>query len=186
MAAALVAASAPFRSAGRGAGQAGHLGRHLEQLDLAVPQLGDIGGAGGGDLVEPVGAMDDPGALGAERGQHLGHGLDPGLGEDAEKLAPRPGRIGERAHEIEDGAGAELDPRGADMAHGAVMTGRHEEADIGAPQRLADQRHIGIDIDAQGAQHIGGARSWRRRRDCHAWPPARRPPRSRWPPRWRC
>ena len=66
MAAALVAASRALQVGRGGAGQAGHLGRHLEQRDLAVLQLGDIGGAGGGDLVEPVGAMDDPGALGAE------------------------------------------------------------------------------------------------------------------------
>ena len=44
--------------------------------------------------------MDYPGPLGAEGGQHLGERLDPGLGEDAEKLKARACRVGERTHRL--------------------------------------------------------------------------------------
>ena len=184
MAAALVVASAPFRSAGAARGRPAISG--VTSSSLTLPSRSSATKVG--PVVVISSSPSEPWTTQARsvpRGQHLGQGLDPGLGEDAQKLTPRPGRIGERAHEVEDGAGAEFDPRGSDMAHGAMMTGRHEEADIGAPQRLADEGHIGIDIDAEGAQHIGraglgggGAVAMLRL--------ARPQPRSRWPLRWRC
>ena len=117
----------------------------------------------------------------AELAQHLGHRPDPVAREHAGQLALGAGGVRERAHQVEDGAGAQLDPRRADMAHGAMMARRHHEADVGVPQRLPHQRHVGIDIDAECAPARRPRRSWTTGRDCHAWPPARR----RRPPRWR-
>ena len=114
----------------RGARQPGILGRHLEARDLAVLELGDQRRAGGGELVEAV-AMDDPGALAAELAQHFGDRLHPVRREDADELALGAGRVRQRPEQIEDGARAELDAGRPDMAHGAVIARRHEEADAG-------------------------------------------------------
>ena len=42
--------------------------------------------------------------------------------------------------QVEDRAGAELDPRPGDVAHGAVVARRHQEADAGLADRALDQR----------------------------------------------
>ena len=111
----------------------------------------------GRELVHAVRAVDDPGALAAEIAEHMGEWLDPALGEHADKLAARARGIGERPQQVEDRARAELDPRAGDMAHRAVMPGRHEEADAGLLQRLRNERHVAVDIDAERRQHVGGA-----------------------------
>ncbi len=122
-----------------------------------MAQLDHLGRAGRGDLVEPVAAMDQPGMLGAEIAQHLRHRLQPVAGEDAEQLALDAGRVRHRAHEVEDRAGAELGAGRADMAHRAVMLLRPEEAGADLVERALDRRHVGLDIDAEGGQHVGGA-----------------------------
>ena len=133
------------------------LGRDLEGGDAPVVQLGDVRCPGGGQLVQPVGAVHDPGPLGAEIGQHLGDRLDPPVVEDAEELALGAGRVRQRAQQVEYGAGAKLGPGRSDMAHGAVVARRHQEADVVLPQAFLDQRHIGVDVDAKRAQHVGRA-----------------------------
>ena len=90
-------------------------------------------------------AVHDPGMLAAEPAQHLRHRLDPFRREHADQLALDAGRVGQRAEQIEDRARAELDPGRADMAHGAVMARRHQEADAGLPERALHQRHVAID-----------------------------------------
>ena len=74
--AALCCGLAAAQSSSARARQPGILGHHLESLDPAVLERGDVDDAGGGQLVEAV-AMHDPGALGAEPAQHLGHRPDP-------------------------------------------------------------------------------------------------------------
>ena len=148
---------------GRGARQAGVLGRDLEAADRAAVELDDRGRPRGGELVGAVAAMDDPDALGAEIAQDLGHGLRPLGVEHADQLAPGAGRVGERAQQVEDGPRAELDPRRPHVAHGAVVPGRHEEADPGLPQRFADERHVRVDGDAEGGEQVGRARARRER-----------------------
>ena len=45
------------------------------------------------------------------------------------------------------------------MAHGAVVAGRHEKADLGLPQGFADQRHVGVDGHAECGEQVGRARA---------------------------
>src|ERR1700691_547479 len=104
----------------------------------AAFQLDDLGRRGDGDLVEAVEAVRHPNALGAEIPQHFGHRLEPGGREDANELAFDAGWIGERSKQIEDRAGAELDPRRTDMAHRRMMGGRHHEADPGLADAAFD------------------------------------------------
>src|SRR5262245_8039668 len=47
-------------------GDAEILGTYLEGFDFVVPEFGDQSWTGGGDLVHPVAAVHDPGALGAQ------------------------------------------------------------------------------------------------------------------------
>ena len=100
--------------------------------------------------------MRHPGPFAAEIGQHPGQGFDPLAREDAGELALDAGRIGQGAQQIENGAGAQLDARRTDMAHGAVVAGRHHEADPRFPDGFLDQGHVGVDVDSQGQEHIRG------------------------------
>ena len=98
--------------------------------------------------------------LGAEILQHLGERLDPLAREHADHLALHAGRIGERAEQIEDRAGAEFDPGRADILHRRMMRRREHEADAGladAARRRPVRRQL--DLDAERAQHVGGARA---------------------------
>ena len=101
--------------------------------------------------------MDDPSVLGAEAAEHFGQRHDPLPGKHADELEFGACRIGKRPHQIENGPGAKLHPRRPDMAHRAVMARRQHEADVGLPQRLFHEAHIGLDIDAEGRQDIGCA-----------------------------
>jgi len=40
----------------------------------------------------------------------------------------------------------------------AMIPGRHQESDVGLPQRVVYQRHVGIDIDPERRQNISRAR----------------------------
>src|SRR3546814_6007823 len=96
-----------------------------------VLQLGNLGGAQGGDLVHAAGAVHHPGALVAEIAQHGSERLGPLRGKHPDELALHLGRVRQRPQQVEDGAGAELDARRPDVTHGAVVALRHEEAGAG-------------------------------------------------------
>src|SRR5262249_7347985 len=83
------------------------------------------------DLVERVRAVHDPDGLGTEIFQHLGKRLDPLAREHADHLPLDAGGIGERTQQVEDGAGAEFDPRRADILHRRMVRRREHEADTG-------------------------------------------------------
>ena len=89
-----------------GGRQAGVGRRHLEHGDLAVLQLGDVGRARRGDLVEAVVAVHHPDVLRAEVLQHVRDRLDPVPGEHADDLPLDAGRIADRSEQVEHGADA--------------------------------------------------------------------------------
>src|SRR6185437_1258058 len=101
--------------------------RDLEGRDPATVEHRHMTDARGGELVEPIGAMHDPGALDPEQTKHAGNWLDPLLGEYTDHLIFGVGRIGERTEQIEDGANAELAPYFRDVAYGGMVDrGEHE------------------------------------------------------------
>ena len=143
--------------------QADVLGRHLEGANFAVPQFDDPRRRRRRHLVEPVAAMDDPDALGAEIAQHLRHRLEPAGREHADQLTLHAGGIRQRPEQVEDRARAELDPRRADMTHRGVMGRRHHEADAGLAHAALDRLGRNADLDAERRQHVRRARFRRRR-----------------------
>jgi hypothetical protein len=101
-----------------------------EQAQRPVAPFGDLGLAGGGQLVH-AGPVHRPGALGAQRPQGLGHRLDEAMGRDADHLALGAGRIGQRAQQVEDGAEAQLLADRRDVLHRPVVRLGEQEADAG-------------------------------------------------------
>src|SRR5262249_43318949 len=93
---------------GPGIRQSGIARRNPKGRDLAHVHHGNVADPGGGELVEPVAAMDHPGPLSSEQRKHLRDRLDPLLPEHADDLIFGTGRIGEGPEQIEDGARPEL------------------------------------------------------------------------------
>jgi len=138
--------------------QPGVLGMQLAGLDAAVlVQRHHPARPGDGQLVRPVAAVNQPGPLAAEGAQGLGHGLQEIGREGAGQLAAHTRRVGERAEDVEDGAGAELAPHGHNMGDGRVVHGRHHEADTGLGQRALDHLGAHAHLHAHLPQRIGGA-----------------------------
>ena len=65
----------------------------------------------------------------AEALQHAGLDADQIGMEHAHHLVLRPGRVGERAQQVEQRAHAQLAPHRRGVLHGAVEVGREHEAD---------------------------------------------------------
>src|SRR3712207_9027131 len=63
----------------------------------------------------------------------------PGV-RDADELARRPGRVGERAEEVEDRADGQLLADGDDVARRAVMGGGEHEAEAGLVDAALDRK----------------------------------------------
>ena len=97
------------------------------------------GFAGGGQLVDAIGSVDDEGAFGAERCQSSAHQQNLAGREYANDLRARAGGVGERADEIEDGPEAERAAQRPQSLHGRVIERREEEDEAGLAQALDGQ-----------------------------------------------
>ncbi len=91
------------------------------------------------------------------------HRLHPLARKSADHLALDAGRVRQRPKQVEDGAGAEFDPRRADVLHGRVMRGCEHETDAGVADASAHLLGVEIDLDAERLQHVGGSRFRRQR-----------------------
>src|SRR5262249_58122904 len=102
-------------------------------------------------------------ALRPEIPEHVRERLDPLAREHADHLPFDPGRIGQRAEQIEYRAGAELDPGWSDILHRWMVGGREHEADAGLADAAADRFGRQLDLDAERAENVGGAPARRQR-----------------------
>ena len=94
----------------------------------------------------------------AELAQRLGDGRQPAAVEHADELALTSAGfdIGpSRLKMVRLGASSTRGP--ADVAHGAVMARRHQEADAGFDQRLLERLDRQFEADAERRQHVGRA-----------------------------
>src|ERR1051326_5309396 len=116
----------------------------------------EMRGAGSGlDL-----AADDHGAAHAEGLQHVGHRFTELGTRDAHELGTGPGRVEERAEEIEQGAlaarGAELEG-GADVLEGRMIFWREEKGEAMVAQPGGGFFGPQFDAEAERFEHVGAA-----------------------------
>lgn len=145
-----------------GAGEAGHFGGDAGGFELGLAGVvfedaGDDGFAGGGELVDAVGAVNDEGAASAEGEQGAADEEDAAGGEDADDLDAGLSGVGERSDEIEDGAEAEGAAEGAEGFHGGVVEGREEEDESGFAEALDGELGGEVDGDAEGFEDVGSS-----------------------------
>ena len=98
--------------------------------------------------------MNDPDLFRAEFLHHMGEGFDPVFREYAEKQPPGASRVGERAQQIEDGAGAEFDAGRADMLHGGMMGRGEHEPNVGLFDTSGDRGRRHVEAHTQRIQHV--------------------------------
>ena len=156
--AALWAGSPPRTSSGRARARPDLLRRDRERPQRAVLQRRHMGRAGRGDLVEAVGPVHGPDALGAKLLESLGERFEPCHRGNAEELARHAGWIGERPQQVEDRARAQFHPHRRDVAHGNVMGLGEHEAQVRFAQTAREMGRIEADLDAKRGQHVGRAR----------------------------
>ena len=84
--------------------------------------------SGAGPEGDPA-LSDDERVLATEAGEGLGDRLLVAAVADAEQLAARPGRVGERSQDIEDGPLSDLLARADGVFHGGMELGREHETD---------------------------------------------------------
>ena len=101
--------------------------------------------------------MDNPGALGPQVSQHPRHGLDPLARERSRELALDAGGVRKRTQQVEDGPGPEFRSGSGHVPHGAVMAGRHHEPHARFTDRALDDRDVGVDVDPERDEDVGGA-----------------------------
>jgi hypothetical protein len=70
-------------------------------------------------------------------------------------LAFDAGRIGDRSEQVEDRAGAELNPRRRDVLGGRMVRRREHETDTRLVDAAGDFVRTELDLDAECAEHVG-------------------------------
>ena len=146
----------------RGAGQAGHFwgdaggfeGGRLAGLGLF--DAADYGFAGGGELVDAVGPVDDEGSLGPESGEGTANEEDTAGSKDSDDLVAGSGGVGEGAAEVEDGAEAEGAAEGAEDLDGRVVERGVEEHETGGAEALGGELGREFDGNAESFENVGG------------------------------
>ena len=113
----------------RAAGDAEVGGSISRSIHAAVDDLADEVRAGGRELVDPVRAVDDERAMGAEPGEHLGDRPHERRVVDADDLRPRAGRVRQRAEHVEDRPRRELLAHRSSVPEGRVVRRREQEAE---------------------------------------------------------
>ena len=105
-------------------------------------------------LVHAVARMKDDGPLHAEAPQHVRHlGRELGVG-DAEGLVLRPGRVAQRAQDVENAPNGELPTRGASETKRRMEDRREQEADAHLVDAPRDAFGLQVDLDPQLLEHV--------------------------------
>src|SRR5437773_307092 len=139
----------------RRAGQAEVLGAHARAPHHPLVHLGDLALAGVGDLVEPVGAVDDERPDGAELREHAGQGLREARRRDLDQLGVRAGGIRQRPQEIEDGPDTDLTTGRHHVLHGRVQERGIHEPDADLVDAAPHLRGGELEADPEGLHDVG-------------------------------
>ena len=135
----------------------------LDRIELVAPHvpvghLADEVRPGGGELVEPAGAVDDEGAPRVELDERLGQRRRELGRVDAEDERPRPGRIRERAEHVEHRTRRELAPHRRGVAHRRMMRLGEEEAEPELVDRALDPLRRQREREPERLEHVRGSR----------------------------
>jgi hypothetical protein len=115
------------------------------------------GFAGGGQLIDAIGSVDDEGSLCSERGQRATHQKNATGREYADDLIARAGRVGQRANQIKNRTEAKRATQRPQSLHGRVIKRREEEDEAGLAKALDGQLRAERDGNAEGFEHVGSA-----------------------------
>src|SRR6266508_4596066 len=127
-------------------GQSGIARRDPEGRNPAGVENCNMADAGRGQLIEPIGAMHDPGPFRSQQAKYVGDGLDPVFTEHAHQLIFGARRIGEGTEQIEDGADAELAPHLCYVTNRGMMNRREHEAETALLDAARDSLWPALDI----------------------------------------
>ncbi len=145
-----------------GASQAGHFGGDASGFEgrrlagLGLFDAADNGFAGGGELVDAIGSVDDEGALRSQSGEGAADKQDTAGGKNADDLVACTGGVGERAAEVEDGAEAEGAAEGSENLNGRVVERGVEEHETGGAEALGGELGREFDGNAESFENVGG------------------------------
>ncbi len=129
--------------------------------DVAVDDLADVVRAGGRELVDSVGTVDDEGPPCSELREHVGDRAHERLRVDADHLGARAGGVRERAEHVEHGTRGELAADGRRVAHRGMVRGGEHEAEAELVDRLRDPLRGLLEAEAELLEHV--RRAGRRR-----------------------
>lgn len=139
-----------------GLGDAELLGGDDAMVDGAAKDADHGTGAGGGDFVQTIGAVDDITALETEAGEGHGHQFGGAGGGSADELGGGAGGVGEGSEEVEGGPVFEFGAGLGGVLHGGVVVGGEEEADADFADGLAGDFGGEVDAGAEGFEQVGG------------------------------
>ena len=134
--------------------QPGLFGVQIELGDPPLIQRRDMADAADRQFIRAIAAVNQPGPFRSQHAKRLGHRAQQGPRKGPGQLPPDPGGVGQGTQDVEDGAGAQLGPDRADMAHGGVVHRGHHETDAGGLQRLFNQFRADHHVDPQFGQHV--------------------------------
>ena len=129
----------------------------LESLQAAAGGLDHLGRAAEGDFVQAVRPVYDQSTMDAQQQQRLGQQRLQFRPPHAEQLEGGRGRIHQRAKDVEDRGRAESLADRRHVLHRGVQQRGEAEADAQVGQAGLDPGHVGLDVHAQGGQHVGRA-----------------------------
>ena len=144
-----------------------------------VAALGHLRVAGRRDLVDAVGAVHDPRALGSEQQQRARQQLRELRARHADELPRRAGGIRQRSEQVERGPHAELAPHRARVAHRRMKGRREEESDARLRQTALDDGGRRRHAARRAPRTRPRCRTGSTPIGCRASPRARRTPRRR-------
>ncbi len=115
----------------------------------------EVGGVGGGDLVDPVVAAHDE-CGGSALGEHGGQDRGEGEAGAADQGGAGAGWVGQRGQVVDRGRDAEGTADGGCVAEAAMVVGGEGEADSDLVDAPGDLGGGEVERDAEGFEDVGG------------------------------
>ncbi len=109
----------------------------------------------GGDLIQPIGAVDHEASAYPQVRQHLGHQFGGAKRMGTHKLHRRSRGIGQRTKEVEHRSHLQLRPGRLRVFHRRVNRGCKQKRNADFTERLTHLCGVEVNVHAQGFQNVG-------------------------------